>query len=79
MQTFSQFKVNPAAYHSHLVVSHPLGIFKGDFQNPSSFKSMAEAIAVKVTASPGPAAVTGGPDGLSLLLITSEKVGWISA
>lgn len=40
---------------------------------------MAEAIAVKVTACSGLAAVTGGPDGLPLLLITSEKVGWISA
>lgn len=40
---------------------------------------MAEAIEVKVTASSGSAAVTGGPEVLPLLLITSEKVGWISA
>jgi len=42
-------------------------------------KSIAEAIAAKVIASSGSVAVTGGPDGLSLLLITSEKAGWISA
>lgn len=40
---------------------------------------MAEAIAVKVTASSLSAAVTGGPDSLPMLPITLEKVRWISA
>lgn len=56
-----------------------LGLFKRDIQNSSSFKSIAEAIAAKVIASSGSPAVAGGPDGLSLLLITLEKAGRISA